>query len=64
MRQGKGGKDRVVMLPASLMPGLRAQLAARREVSGQDVKDGQAGVEMADALERKDLGAGASWAWF
>ena len=64
MRQGKGDKDRVVMLPASLMPGLRAQLAASREVSGQDVEDGQAGVEMPDALERKDPRAGAGWGWF
>ncbi|MDN3920405.1 integron integrase [Roseateles violae] len=64
VRQGKGGKDRVVMLPASLVPGLRAQLAAGRQVWYRDVEDGRAGVEMPYALERKYPRAGASWGWF
>jgi integron integrase len=64
VRQGKGGEDRVVMLPASLMPGLRAQLAASRQVWCQDGEDGRAGVEMPDALARKYPRAGASWGWF
>ncbi|WP_157256388.1 integron integrase, partial [Pelomonas sp. Root1217] len=64
VRQGKGGKDRVVMLPASLTPGLRAQLAASREVWCRDVEDGRTGVAMPDALERKYPRAGASWGWF
>lgn len=64
VRQGKGGKDRVVMLPASLATGLRAQLAACRQVWYRDVEDGRAGVEMPYALERKYPRAGASWSWF
>jgi len=32
VRSGKGGKDRVVMLPASLLADLRSQLARSRQV--------------------------------
>jgi integrase len=44
VREGKGGKDRVFMLPASLAADLRAQLARGRLVWIQDVATGQAGV--------------------
>jgi integron integrase len=64
VRQGKGGKDRVVMLPASLVQGLRTQLATSRQVWFKDVEDGRAGVEMPYALDRKYPRAGASWGWF
>lgn len=53
VREGKGGKDRVVMLPQSLLAALRAQLGACREVWQGDVDEGRAGVEMPYALERK-----------
>lgn len=64
VRQGKGGKDRVVMLPSSLSPALRDQLARVRPVWWADVEAGQAGVELPYALERKYPRAGSSWAWF
>ncbi|MBH9578776.1 integron integrase [Inhella sp. 1Y17] len=64
VRSGKGGKDRVVMLPQSLVPGLRAQLAAARQLWLADVEAEQAGVELPHALERKYPRAGQSWAWF
>jgi len=64
VRHGKGGKDRVVMLPASLVPGLRDQLAAGRRVWWEDVEAGRAGVELPYALERKYPRAGSSWGWF
>jgi len=64
VRQGKGGKDRVVMLPASLVPELRAQMAAGRQIWYQDVEAGRAGVDMPYALERKYPRAGVSWGWF
>jgi integron integrase len=64
VREGKGGKDRVVMLPLSLVQGLRQQLNAARSTWMQDQKAGRGGVFMPDALERKYPRAGASWAWF
>ena len=64
VREGKGGKDRVVMLPASLAPVLREQMVYARALWQLDVQTGRAGVQMPDALERKYPRAGASWAWF
>jgi len=64
VRHGKGGKDRVVMLPQSLVPGLRQQLAHARGLWEADQCEGRAGVFMPYALERKYPRAGASWSWF
>lgn len=64
VRGGKGGKDRVVMLPQALAADLRAQLARGRLLWSADVAAHQAGVAMPDALERKYPRAGLSWAWF
>jgi integron integrase len=64
VRQGKGAKDRVVMLPASLAATLRDQLARVRLMWWGDVEAGQAGVDLPYALERKYPRAGSSWAWF
>jgi integron integrase len=64
VREGKGGKDRVVMLPQLVVPGLRAQLARSREVWAADHAADKAGVYMPYALERKYPRAGASWPWF
>lgn len=64
VRQGKGDKDRVVMLPQSLVSGLREQLGRNRQVWASDVESGCAGVELPHALGRKYPRAGASWGWF
>ncbi|MGZ3240607.1 MAG: integron integrase [Burkholderiaceae bacterium] len=64
VREGKGGKDRVVMLPDRLIPALRNQLSRAREIWAEDQQAGRAGVEMPYAMERKYPRAGASWAWF
>lgn len=64
VREGKGRKDRVVMLPQSLLAQLRAQLGACREIWQADVDDGRSGVEMPYALDRKYPRAGSSWGWF
>ena len=58
----KGGKDRAVMLPATLMPSLREQLA--RVLWAADAQAGRGGVFMPDALDRKYPQAGAQWALF
>ena len=63
VRQGKGGKDRVTMLPQSLKAPLREQLRARRMVFEQDLQVGCADVWMPDALAVKYPNAGKEWGW-
>lgn len=64
VRCGKGGKDRVVMLPATLELPLRAQLQRARGLWQPDMRDGPGGVQVPDALERKYPRDGSSWSWF
>jgi integron integrase len=64
VREGKGSKDRVVMLPQSILPALREQLARARVLWAADQAAGRAGVAMPDALERKYPRAGSAWTWF
>ena len=64
VREGKGAKDRVVMLPASLVQALRAQLTEARAVWAADREAGRPGVHMPHALDRKYPKSGASWSWF
>jgi integron integrase len=64
VRCGKGGKDRALMLPASLVPSLHEQLAHARALWLADTQSGHAGVFMPDALDRKYPHAGSSWPWF
>jgi len=64
VREGKGAKDRVVMLPLSLAPALREQMAKARVVWAADREAGRGGVYMPNALDRKYPRAGTSWSWF
>jgi len=63
IRAGKGDKDRVTVLPASLIDELRDHLAARRIMHDTDLATGHADVELPDAIERKYPKAAAEWAW-
>lgn len=63
VRHGKGAKDRVVMLPATLVDPLRAQLAGARSIWTADRASQVPGVWMPDALAQKYPRAGESWAW-
>ncbi|NIM50863.1 MAG: integron integrase, partial [Gemmatimonadales bacterium] len=63
LRQGKGGKDRITMLPAAVEPALAEHLAAVREQHLRDLKGGAGFVELPDALERKYPRASREWAW-
>jgi integron integrase len=63
VRNGKGAKDRVTVLPEGLVAPLRAHLAARRVVYDVDLARGAASVWMPDALDRKYPGAAAQWMW-
>ena len=64
VRDAKGGKDRVVMLPRSLVPALRLQLLAARAQWEADRAAQRGGVETPHALEKKYPKVGYSWAWF
>jgi integron integrase len=64
VREGKGGKDRLVMLPQALASPLRAQLAAARAVWAGDRAADRPGVELPGALAEKFPRADRSWAWF
>jgi integron integrase len=64
VRDGKGAKDRVTMVPLQLLGGLGQQLQAAREVFERDRRAGYPGVALPFALERKYPNAGKSWGWF
>lgn len=63
VRDGKGAKDRVTMLPESLKGPLRAQLRRAREVHEHDLAAGWGRVVLPDALDRKYPNASADWKW-
>ena len=64
VRQAKGGKDRVVMLPKSLHEALKSQVFRARAVWSHDREAGFAGVEVPDALGVKYPDVGCRWGWF
>ncbi len=51
VRDGKGAKDRVTMLPASVVEGLQAHLKTRRALFDEDKRAGMAAVYLPDALD-------------
>ncbi|MFN5939281.1 MAG: integron integrase [Polaromonas sp.] len=63
VREAKGNKDRVVMLPRSLAPALRQQMMAARAVWQADRQAQRAGVQVPDALEVKYPRLGQTWGW-
>jgi integron integrase len=63
IRDGKGGKDRVTVLPSSLDGPLREHLAALRRWFDQERRQGAPGVSLPMALRTKYPGAGQSWGW-
>ena len=63
VRDGKGGKDRVTMLPNAVAPALRQQLRVARAVHRCDLADGWGRVELPGALARKYPTASAEWRW-
>lgn len=58
VRDGKGGKDRVTMLPASLAEPLKEHLKRVRVLFEQDRAEDVPGVYLPDALEKKYPNAG------
>ncbi len=64
VRDGKGGKDRVVMLPRALDAPLRAQLHHAHGLWQEDRDQGRGGVHLPHALATKYRRAAESWSWF
>jgi len=63
VRDGKGAKDRVTMLPEQAIEPLRRQLEHAKELHEHDLASGHGDVELPDALARKYPRAPYEWAW-
>jgi integron integrase len=63
IRDGKGFKDRITMLPTSLVGGLRDHLKRVALLHGADLRAGYGEVYVPFALARKYPSAGKSWPW-
>ena len=64
VRSAKGRKDRYALLPEAVREDIAVQIAAARRVYDEDQRLGNPGVQLPDALERKNAAAATSWAWF
>jgi integron integrase len=63
IRDGKGKKDRVTMLPRSLIPPLQQQIASAKLAHDRELLDGYGEVELPDALTRKYPNAQRERGW-
>ncbi|MCF7825580.1 MAG: integron integrase [Candidatus Marinimicrobia bacterium] len=63
VRNGKGSKDREVMLPGALKIRLQEHLNEVRRVHGSDLAAGYGQVPLPGALNRKFPGASREWRW-
>ena len=63
VRDGKGGKDRVTMLPESVIEPLKAHLVRVKALHDEDLADGFGDVELPDAISRKYPRAPYEWGW-
>ena len=63
VREGKGGKDRVTMLPDRLVAPLQAHLARVRALHDRDLQEGFGEVWLPDALAVKYQSAPRAWGW-
>ena len=63
VRDGKGEKDRVTMLPEMLVSPLAAHLTRVRAVHARDLREGYGEVHLPYALARKYPRAGYEWGW-
>jgi len=63
VRDGKGAKDRVTVLPDSLIAPLGRHLERVRELHAEDLAAGFGEVYLPYALDRKYPNAGKEWMW-
>ena len=63
VRDGKGAKDRVTMLPVHLGPSLRRHLGKMKAQHEEDLEAGFGSVYLPTALARKYPNADRDWCW-
>ena len=63
VREGKGQKDRVTVLPSSIKPALQDHLARIKLRHEQDLKEGYGQVYLPNALAQKYPVADREWGW-
>lgn len=63
VRDGKGGKDRVTMLPENIVQPLQAHLGKVRLLHRRDLDAGYGESSLPHALARKYPRAGYQWGW-
>ena len=63
VREGKGNKDRVTVLPENLILPLQAHLQKVKALHQRDLDAGLGDVYLPNALAVKYPNAGTGWAW-
>ncbi len=63
VRDGKGNKDRVTMLPQKYADPLKLQFKKVQIIHRQDLHDGYGEVFLPRALSKKFIGASTEWKW-
>jgi site-specific recombinase XerD len=63
IHEGKGGKDRITVLPESLKEELRAHLEKWRLEHGREVAAGCGGTSLPEGVRRKFPKAATEWVW-
>ncbi len=63
IREGKGFKDRVTMLPESVAASLKAHLVKVKALHDEDLTQGFGEVYLPFALDKKYPNAGREWGW-
>lgn len=64
VNSGKGNKDRITLLPSSLVDVLREHLSDTKGLYESDRKNQNPGVKVPDSLLRKYAGIDCEWSWF
>jgi integron integrase len=64
IRDAKGQKDRVTMLPQALVPHVRDHLRRAQSLFEEDRRTGRPGVSLPFALRHKYPDAANSWGWY
>jgi integron integrase len=63
VRDGKGEKDRITILPQTLVAPLQTQLRYARHLHAADLATGHGAVHLPHALDRKYPNAATDWRW-
>ena len=63
VREGKGFKDRVTMLPEAVVASLKVHLAKVKAMHDEDLAQGCGAVYLPFALDKKNPASGREWGW-